>query len=328
MTSHAHRIILLGADSMLGGAVLERLAEKRLDPGRLVAVGLSSVDPEQSLEYGSQEIDLIALEGTAFDSNDLVVAVSMAPALATLKQAALKAGARWIDAVSPVSAEDTLLRDEIPADVSSLKLPPPVALVVATALAALELESLHVVAGLSAAVLGRTAIDELAGQSTALLNFRQLPKGVFGQQLTFNLLPTFDTDPTAAGAMEQSAHAALTHLLNLAPPAVQLSLFQAPVFHGMTIFVHGHLKEALAEHELRNRLANAPLLRWHEAEEGERGPTAVTDGLGEEQITIGALRLDPTDSSRFRLVLVADELRAGSGIVLADALLRFDTTKS
>src|SRR5262249_24116618 len=79
---------------------------------------------------------------------------------------------------------------------------------------------------------GRAGMDELHEQTVNLLSFQQMPTGVFGSQVAFNMLDRYGkASPQTLEATERRVN---DHLRRLLGPDAQLpaiAVLQAPVFH-------------------------------------------------------------------------------------------------
>ena len=85
---------------------------------------------------------------------------------------------------------------------------------------------------------GQRGVDELQKQTISLLTFQKLPKGVYDEQVGFNLLARYGSDaPLSIESVELriERHLATLLALNRGVPVPSVRLIQAPVFHGHSI---------------------------------------------------------------------------------------------
>ncbi len=160
-----------------------------------------------------------------------------------------------------------------------------------------------------ATMRGRRGLDELMEQTRALLAFSDdRPTEVFGDQLTFNLLPTDgDTAPLAAQ---------VAGLLGGSPtPAIEL--IQGGVFHGFTASLLVEFTEDPGAEAIAAALAAQPLLEPHDPKAGA-GPGPVL-AAGRDNVLLGPV--SPATGApatgtpgRYWLRAVMDNLTRGGAV--------------
>jgi aspartate-semialdehyde dehydrogenase len=103
---------------------------------------------------------------------------------------------------------------------------------------------------------GRRGMDELHEQTVNLLNFQQMPTGVFDVQVAFNMLDRYG--PESAHTLDASERRVANHLRRLlgnhaAMPA--LSLLQTPVFHAYTFSIYVELEKNVSAGDFARALS-------------------------------------------------------------------------
>ena len=175
-----------------------------------------------------------------------------------------------------------------------------------------------------AAQLGKTGVEQLAGQTARLLNGMPLPKKSRGEQVAFNLLPQ-------SGAIDNFAYAEtetllmeeVKLLLNHDGLVVNASVIQAPVFYAQSqvidlVFeneVAADAIEALLKRQAGVKVANV----------NQASPVALQHDEGEPQIVVSRIRQNPADERSLTLWCVSDNLRrgaAGNAVQIADLLIK------
>lgn len=166
---------------------------------------------------------------------------------------------------------------------------------------------------------GKSGLEELQQQTVNLLSFKSMPKAVYGEQLSFNMLARYGED--APFALEEAEGRLDRHLATLlahsedAIPMPSVRLIQAPVFHGhsMSFWIEFEENPGPAEVEA---LLSVPYIDVRET--GMEPPTAI--GMaGQSGIAVGAVAADRNDPGACWLWAVADNLRlaAENGVAVA-----------
>ncbi|MCW5981142.1 MAG: hypothetical protein KIT09_23870 [Bryobacteraceae bacterium] len=163
---------------------------------------------------------------------------------------------------------------------------------------------------------GRPGVDELQQQTVDLLSFRTLPKEVFDEQLTFNLLARYGAEaPLSLQGVETLIERHLASLLAKGGlmPMASLRLIQAPVFHGYSFSVWVEFESNAAAAELADALAAAGI---DVRAAGEPPPTNV-GVAGQSGMTVGLIETDRNDPRCAWFWIVADNHRISADNALA-----------
>ena len=264
------KIAIVGAASLRGKELNEALSDSAFSKASIIL--LDEESEVGRLEASGDEATLIQrIDHDSFEHVDFAFFCS-APEI-TLKhwREAVAAGTTIIDLSNALEAEDgsvvcaPWLEDEradlslttkvvIPAHAVSLAL-------------ALMMTSLETVARLrfgSATVLepaseyGSAAIDELHQQTVSLLNFQSLPKDLYGEQVAFNVVPSFGESPALGQTEARIRHhyAAIrkrgggSHMADLG-----IQVVHVPVFHGVGLSIALEFDEQLTRDRLGSALA-------------------------------------------------------------------------
>ncbi len=147
-------------------------------------------------------------------------------------------------------------------------------------------------------------MDELMEQTRALLVFSdQWPTDVFGQQLTFNLLPT--DEPTAPLASEVAGL-----LGGAVTPTIEI--LQGGVFHSFTASLLIGFAEDPGGEAIEAALGAHPLLEPHDPK-GEPGPGPIA-AAGSNEVLLGAMAPAAGQPGRYWLRAVMDNLTRGGAV--------------
>jgi aspartate-semialdehyde dehydrogenase len=165
---------------------------------------------------------------------------------------------------------------------------------------------------------GKPGLDELQQQTISLLSFRNLPKQLFDEQLSFNLLARYGSEaPERLETIEQRIDRHLATLLSLSSraPMPSLRLIQAPVFHGYSISVWAQLEENPGTAMLAEALACAQI---EVRSSDEEAPTNV-GVAGQSGMTVGVIEPDRNNARAAWFWIVADNFRVAAENAIAVA---------
>ncbi len=156
---------------------------------------------------------------------------------------------------------------------------------------------------------GKRGITELQQQTTGLLSFKTLPKEVFDDQLSFNLLAQYGAEaPEKLASIEQRIERHLATLLDRQPekiPFPSLRLIQAPVFHGYSISVWIEFADEVNATELGEAVASAQV----EVRGPNEDPPHGVGATGQSGLMAGDIRVDRNNARSAWFWIVGDNLR-------------------
>jgi aspartate-semialdehyde dehydrogenase len=156
---------------------------------------------------------------------------------------------------------------------------------------------------------GKSGIDELQQQTVNLLSFKELPKDIFGAQLSFNMLPRLGEE--SAVQLHEVEDRIERHLATLlervetGAPMPSIRLIQAPVFHGYSLSFWIEFEDAPDMNELEGALSGD----WVDVRAENVEPPDNAGVAGQSGISVGAITPDRNDGSAVWLWLAADNLR-------------------
>jgi aspartate-semialdehyde dehydrogenase len=161
---------------------------------------------------------------------------------------------------------------------------------------------------------GKEAIDELAGQTVALLNFRDVERKVYSHQIAFNCIPQVDAfldsgGTTAEAGMQGQVRRLLADdVLGVAATAVRV-----PVFRGDGASVNLELERPLPPNEARAILSRAPGVAVYDDPAHALYPLQI-EVTGKNEIFVGRVRADDTVEHGLSLWIVSDNIRKGAAL--------------
>ncbi len=162
---------------------------------------------------------------------------------------------------------------------------------------------------------GKEAIEELAKQTAALLNGKDIECEVYPKQIAFNALPHIDVFQDNGYTKEEMKMVWETRKIfedesiQVNPTAVRI-----PVFYGHSEAIHIETKEkisAAAAKEILGKMPGITVLDNH-ADGGY--PTAVTEAAGEDPVFVGRIREDISHPRGLNMWVVSDNVRKGAAL--------------
>lgn len=172
---------------------------------------------------------------------------------------------------------------------------------------------------------GRRAIEELAGQTAALLNGKNPTIEVMPKQIAFNVIPEIDLFQDNGYTREEMKMVWETQkifedeTLMINPTTVRV-----PVFYGHSEAVHLETRDAVTAAEVRQLLSVAPGVIVIDDRTPGGYPTAVTEAAKQDGVFVGRIRKDISCDRGINLWIVSDNLRKGAAlnsIQISEALL-------
>ena len=320
----ALRIAVVGATSLIGEAVIQELRARAFPFAELHAL-----DDERHVgravreeEGEGAELKTGAVEAFDFEAVDLVFFCGRA-ALSE-RYAAAAAAHAWVIDNSPAfrTRPDVPLvaADVNPAVLADLgprgliALPGSASVALATALA-----PLHALAGLSRVDVatyqsvsggGRAAMDELAGETVAMLSGRIARGRAFGRQIAFNVIPQVDQLDEAGVSREEVRLWEETRRLLGAPQlAINATAVRVPVFFGHSLAVHAAFERPVTVPAALEVLRRGSGISVIEADSSAEYPTPATLASAPDRVYLGRLRSDMTRDRALNFWVVADNVR-------------------
>ena len=172
---------------------------------------------------------------------------------------------------------------------------------------------------------GRRAIEELAGQTAALLNGKKPAIDVMPKQIAFNVIPEIDSFQENGYTREEMKMVWETRkifeddALMINPTTVRV-----PVFYGHSEAVHLETRDAVTAAEVRQLLSVAPGVTVIDDHTPGGYPTAVTEAAKQDGVFVGRIREDISCDRGINLWIVSDNVRKGAAlnsIQISEALL-------
>ena len=172
---------------------------------------------------------------------------------------------------------------------------------------------------------GRRAIEELAGQTAALLNGKKPTIDVMSKQIAFNVIPEIDSFQDNGYTREEMKMVWETRKI-LEDDALMINptTVRVPVFYGHSEAVHLETRDAVTAAEVRQLLSVAPGVTVIDDHTPGGYPTAVTEAAKQDGVFVGRIREDISCDRGINLWIVSDNVRKGAAlnsIQISEALL-------
>jgi aspartate-semialdehyde dehydrogenase len=320
------RIAVAGSSSLIGEAVIAELRARKVAHGELHALDEVRNVGRPPADDGDAEGDapLAVKDIAAFDFSSVDIAFFCGRSALAERYAEAAAAHAWVidsSATFRARADVPLVVADVNAAVLAgaasrglIALPGSASVALATALAPLhalagaarvEVATYHAVSG-----GGRAAMDELAGETVAMLSGKK-PRGrAFGRQIAFNVIPQVDVlDEDGVSREERRLWEETRRVLGSPHLAVNATAVRVPVFFGHSLVVHATFERPIDLGEARAVLQRGNGLSVIEADSSAEFPTPATLALAPDRVYVGRLRADPSRDRSLNFWVVADNVR-------------------
>jgi aspartate-semialdehyde dehydrogenase len=314
----APRIAVVGASSLIGEALIDEL-----DARRFARAELHALDDERRLGRPLAS-DASASDVARFDFSRVDLAFFCGRAALSERYAEAAAAHAWV-----IDSSTTFRTQErvplVVADVNpeALKgmaahglvaLPGSACVALATALA-----PLHALAGLERAEVatyhavsgsGRDAMDELAGETVAMLSGKKARGRAFGRQIAFNVIAQVDAlEADGSSREERRLWQETRRILGLAQLAINATAVRVPVFFGHSLAVHATFERPVSVPDAARVLQRGRGLSVIDDASAAEFPTPATLATAPDKVYVGRLRADLTRDRALNFWIVADNVR-------------------
>jgi len=180
---------------------------------------------------------------------------------------------------------------------------------------AVGIERINVATYQAVSGTGKEAIEELAAQTTALLNLKEIKAEVYPKQIAFNALPQIDVFQDNGYTKEEMKMVWETKkIFEDAAILVNPTAVRIPVFYGHSEAVHIETRDKITADKARELLQGAPGVEVLDVREAGGYPTAVTEAAGKDPVYVGRIREDISHPRGLNLWVVADNVRKGAAL--------------
>jgi aspartate-semialdehyde dehydrogenase len=323
MTANGLRVGVLGATGLVGTTILELLAQRDFPASEVIPFA-SERSAGKSLEWNGSALTCQALSEDSIQGLDLVLSSAGGAVSAEWTPRLVEAGATVVDNTSYWR-----MHDEVPLVVAEVN--PEAAEshrgIIAnpncsTMQMVVALKPLYAEAGIERLVIstyqavsgtGKAAIDELLGQSRAVLDGEEAEADVYPHEIAFNALPQAGSFPEGDDHTDEERKLINETRKILGDPAIRVSAtcVRVPVVTGHSEAVNVETREPLEPERARELLAAAPGVTVLDDPAAARYPMAI-EAAGKDDVFVGRIRRDPGNERALDMWIVSDNLRKGA----------------
>jgi aspartate-semialdehyde dehydrogenase len=326
MTS-GYRIAVVGATGQVGSLMLELLKERAFPAREIVAFASERSAGKVLAGSGPNGSDLtvLGLSEESIQGFDLALFSAGGSTSGEWAPKFVAAGATVVD-----NSSRWRMQDDVPLVVSEVN---PHALVshrgiianpnCSTMQMVVALKPLHQEAGIERLVIstyqavsgtGKAAVDELLGQSQALLHERPIEApSVYAHQIAFNALPHAGSFAPGDDHTDEELKLVNETRKILEDPSIRVSAtcVRVPVLNGHSEAVNVQTREQLSPERARELLEAAAGVNVLDDPAKALYPLAV-DASGKDGVFVGRIRRDRGHERALDMWIVADNLRKGA----------------
>jgi aspartate-semialdehyde dehydrogenase len=314
------RIAVVGVSSLIGAAVLDELRARKVPFSELHALD----DARSVAPLTDEDAKLVVGDVATFDFSRVDLVLFSGRAALSERYAQAAAAHAWvIDGSAAFRARadvPLVVADVNPAALDSvgarglIALPGSASVALATALA-----PLHALAGVlrvevatyqAVSGSGRGAMDELAGETVAMLSGKRARGRAFGRQIAFNVIPQVDVlEADGASREERRLWEETRRVLDLPSLAVNATAVRVPVFFGHSLAVHVQFERPITLTDAVAVLQRGSGLSVIDPESVAEFPTPATLAIAPDRVYVGRIRADLTRDRGLNFWVVADNVR-------------------
>jgi len=307
----AVRIAVVGVTSLIGEAVIAEIKQRKiavaelhaLDDERSVGRPLS----EDAAEGDSAPVAIGDVASFDFARADLVFFCGRSAL--SQRYAETAATHAWVidgSAAFRTRADVPLVAADVNPKVLDsvgarglIALPGSASVALATVLAPLHalfgLERAEVATYQAVSGSGRGAMDELAGETVAMLNGQKARGRAFGRQIAFNVIPLVDSlEPGGESREERRIWVETGRVLDLPQLEINVTAVRVPVFFGHSLAVHAKFARACNAADAAALLRRSMGVGVIDADSDLELPTPALLATAPDKVYVGRLRADPT----------------------------------
>ncbi|HYA88325.1 MAG TPA: aspartate-semialdehyde dehydrogenase [Nitrospirota bacterium] len=319
-----YAVAVIGATGAVGRELLEILEERAFPVSDIVPLASERSEGER-VEFKGKNVVVRRLTKDSFQNIDIALFSAGAERSLEFAPHAVKSGAVVIDTSSAfrMAPQVPLVVPEINAhalDGHGGIIASPNYAVVALVLA---LKPIHDNVKIKRVVVttfepvsgsGKEGMDELAKQTVALLNFKDVETKVYPHQIAFNCIPHIEAFLENGYTKEEMGMAGETRKI-LEDDAIRVTAttVRVPVFRCDAESVNIETEKKISAHEVRAILAEAPGVMVYDDPNKNIYPLAI-DTVGKDETYVGRVREDESIPNGINLWLVSDNLRKGAAL--------------
>jgi aspartate-semialdehyde dehydrogenase len=325
--SQTFDVAVVGATGVVGETMIEILAKRKFPASQVHALA-SERSVGKGIQYGNKMLRAQNLEDFDFSSVRIALFSAGASVSEEYVPKAVAAGCIVIDNTSRFRYEDDIplviaeVNPEKIADHSNRGIIANPNCSTMQMLVALKpiydaagIERINVATYQAVSGAGRSAVEELARQTSLLLNGRPMDTKDGTKQIAFNAIPHIDVFQDNRYTREEMKMVWETQKIladesiGVNPTAVRI-----PAFFGHSEAVHIETASKITAEEVCQLMRDAPGVKLLDGVETGAYPTAVTEAAGKDAVFVGRVREDISHPRGINLWIVADNIRKGAAL--------------
>jgi len=332
----AYTVAVVGATGAVGQTMLDILAERKFPVGDLIPLA-SSRSAGSTIEFQGKEYVVQDLE--TFDPKGVDVALFSAGGDTSKAHAPrfAEAGCYVVDNSSAWRMDENIALVVPEVNPHALEKARENRIIAnpncSTIQMVVALKPLHDVVPIERVVVstyqavsgaGGKAIEELAKQTSALLNGQVAEVDVFPARIAFNVIPHIDVFMQDGYTKEERKMMDETRKILESDIAVTATTVRVPVFYAHSEAVNITFTAPMDAEQARNVLAEADGICVVDEPAGEDYPLA-SEAAGTDPVWVGRIRNDYSCQNSLHLWVVADNVRKGAAlnaVQIAEILIR------
>lgn len=325
--SYHFDVAVVGATGIVGESLLEILKKRKFPVGEVFALA-SERSVGKTVAFGNSELTISNL--AEFDFSRVAIALFSAGSSISAEYVphAAAAGCIVIDNTSQFRYDDDipLVVPEVNADAIAdyrkrgiIANPNCSTIQMVVALKpiydAVGIERINVATYQAVSGAGRSAVEELARQSAALLNGCPLEIEGDAKQIAFNAVPHIDSFQDNRYTKEEMKLVWETRkILNDDDILINPTAVRIPAFFGHSEALHIETRDKISAEDVCVLLQNAAGVELLDGVEIGQYPTAVTESSGNDPVFVGRVREDISHPRGIDLWVVSDNIRKGAAL--------------
>ena len=317
-------VAVVGATGAVGREMIEILEERKFPVSELIPLASERSEGER-VQFNGKNVVVRKLAKDSFKGVDIALFSAGAERSLEFAPAAVKSGAVVIDnssafrmdpkvplVVPEVNAHALAKHTGIIANPNCSTIGMVVAL--KPLHDAVKIQRIVVTTFQSVSGTGKDAIDELASQTVALLNFQDIKTKVYPHQIAFNCLPHIDSFLDNGYTKEEMKMADETRkIMEDDSIRVTATTVRVPVFRCHSESVNIETEKKLSANEARAILSEAPGVIVYDDPKKNLYPLAI-DVAGKDEVYVGRIREDGSIVNGINMWIVSDNLRKGAAL--------------
>jgi aspartate-semialdehyde dehydrogenase len=317
-------VAVVGATGLVGREMIEILEERNFPVAELIPLASERTEGER-VQFNGKNVVVRKLDKDSFQGVDLALFSAGAERSLAFAPLAKKSGAVVIDnssafrmdpnvplVVPEVNSSAALKHDGIIANPNCSTIA--MVLVLKPIHDRAKIKRIVVTTFQSVSGTGKKGMDELAQQTVALLNFKDLETKAYPHQIAFNCLPHIDSFLENGYTKEEMKMVNETRKI-MADESLRITAttVRVPVFRCHSEAVNIETEKKLSANEVRAILSEAPGVLVYDDPKKNIYPMAM-DVVGKDETYVGRIREDESIPNGINLWLVSDNLRKGAAL--------------